>query len=148
MSNAIEPDDAQEPDEVIDPTALPDRVDGPSRFELSYHEGPLPTPEAFAAYIDAYPDAGREIIEIAKAAQAHQQRMGEGRLAAAVLVIKGGLVALNIAVAGVLVLAIALAVSGEPVWGVTIGLGDVLIAALLNARSLWDRKKAPDRAPS
>lgn len=144
MSGELEPDDAHEADEVIDPTLPPDSAGGSSRFELSVHEGPLPPPEAYAAYIDAYPDAAREIIEFAKAAQMHQHRMGERRLDAVVLVVKGGLVALNLAVVGVLVLAIVLALNGEPVWGVTIGLGDVLIAALLNARALWDRRKGPE----
>ena len=148
MSGELEPDNAHEADEVIDPAPPHDRVGGSSRFELSVHQGPLPPPEAYAAYIDAYPDAGREIIEFAKAAQEHRHRMGERRLDAVVLVIKGGLAALNLAVVGVLVLAIVLAVSGEPAWGVTIGLGDVLIAALLNARALWDRRKEPEGPPS
>ena len=64
MSGELEPDDAYEADEVIGPASPPDRARGSSQFELSMHEGPLPTPEA---YIDAYLDAGREIIEIAKA---------------------------------------------------------------------------------
>lgn len=147
MSEELEPGEAQEPDQVIDPESKPDHVHSSRRLELSFHEGPLPTPEAYAAYIEADPDAGHEIIEMAKAAQTHQHRMGERRLDAVILVIKGGLVALNVAVAGVLVLAIVLAVNGEPVWGVAIGLGDVLIAALLNARALWERKKGPDNRP-
>ena len=84
---------------------------------------------------------------MAKAAQTHQHRVGERRLDAVILVIKGGLADLNIAVAGVLVLAVVLAANGEPVWGVTIGLGDVLIAALLNARALWERKRGSEDPP-
>lgn len=68
------------PDELVeivrDPNADTERVRSAlAFFAASFWQGPLPRPEALAAYNNAYPDCAREIVGMAKSQSQHRQQV-------------------------------------------------------------------------
>ena len=147
----IEPDDAGDA-EIVDGEPVddvPEVIEERHRMSLELRAGPLPDPEAFAAYEAAYPGAADRILSMAEAEFAHQHQMEDRRREAVedilLAVIKWAPLIAGVVFAGIIAVAILVIVRGEALLGVGVGFADLVIGALMYESAMGTRRARKDR---